>query len=128
MILYILLIIIAIGVLLASEMGQALLSLLIKLMLIAGGLYLAFWIMVVVVGATRAAMYNGLLEAIFILVLLYLLFNAGYYLIKTFKNKINEKYPKISPFWHKHKKRIFWSVCGLMFLFELGLIIIAIIK
>ena len=42
--LYILLIIIAIGVLLASEAGKAFLSLLIKLALIAGGLYLCFWV------------------------------------------------------------------------------------
>jgi len=47
---YILLTIIAIGVLLASEAGQAFLGLLIKLALIAGGLYLAFWVVIIAIG------------------------------------------------------------------------------
>lgn len=47
--LYALLIIIAVGVLLASQAGQELLSVLFWLALIAGGLYLAFWIVMIVI-------------------------------------------------------------------------------
>jgi hypothetical protein len=48
--LYFLLIIIAIGVLLASEAGQELLGILWKGALVAGGLYLGFWIIVLITG------------------------------------------------------------------------------
>jgi hypothetical protein len=48
--LYILLIIIAIGVLLASEGGKVLLGWLIKFALVAGGAYLGFWIVVIIWG------------------------------------------------------------------------------
>lgn len=48
--LYFLLIIIAIGVLLASEDGQKFLLLLIKIAIFAGGAYLAFWIVVLAIG------------------------------------------------------------------------------
>ncbi len=48
--LYILLVIIAIGVLLASEGGKVLLGWLIKFALIAGGAYLGFWIVVIIWG------------------------------------------------------------------------------
>ena len=48
--LYILLIIIAIGVLLASTAGQELLKVLFILALIAGGAYLGFWIVVILWG------------------------------------------------------------------------------
>ena len=63
--LYLLLIIIAIGVLLASEAGKALLGLLIKLALIAGGLYLGFW--VVVIGIAYAGGFLQLVVDILIL-------------------------------------------------------------
>jgi hypothetical protein len=48
--LYILLIIIAVGVLLASEDGKELLGSIIKLLLIGGGLYIAFWIVMLAIG------------------------------------------------------------------------------
>lgn len=48
--LYFLLIIIAVGVLLASEAGKELLGWLIKFAIFAGGAYLAFWIVVIVIG------------------------------------------------------------------------------
>ncbi len=48
--LYLLLIIIAIGVLLTSEAGKTLLGWLVILTLVAGGLYLAFWIVVIAIG------------------------------------------------------------------------------
>lgn len=48
--LYILLIIIAVGVLLASEGGKELLGWIIWLAMIAGGLYLGFWIVVIIIG------------------------------------------------------------------------------
>jgi hypothetical protein len=49
-IIYILLIIIAVGVLLASEAGKELLGWLIKLAIFAGCAYLGFWIIVIVFG------------------------------------------------------------------------------
>lgn len=48
--LYVLLGIIAIGVLLASEDGKELLSMLGTLALIAGGLYVGFWAVVIIIG------------------------------------------------------------------------------
>lgn len=48
--LYILLIIIAVGVLLASEAGKELLGWIIKLLLIGGVLYIAFWIVMLAIG------------------------------------------------------------------------------
>lgn len=48
--LYVLLIIIAVGVLLISAEGKELLSVLWKLALIAGGLYLAFWVVILGIG------------------------------------------------------------------------------
>lgn len=48
--LYILLIIIAVGVLLASEAGKELLNWIIILLLIGGGLYIAFWVVIFAIG------------------------------------------------------------------------------
>jgi len=118
--LYILLIIIAIGVLLLSEIGKGLLSLFVGLAIIAGGLFIAFWVVVMVFGLftsdTAVSFYNripNILGGLIILVFLYfvLITLIGFYnktnskMQKT-KEKILAKYPRIISFWRKFKKII----------------------
>ena len=90
--LYILLIIIAIGVLLASEAGQALLGLLIKLALIAGGLYLVFWIVVIVISLLSN---KGIRDDVFIII-------SGSVLSAGFLYWMNKKVYKFTE-WKQHK-------------------------
>jgi hypothetical protein len=100
--LYFLLIIIAIGVLLASPAGQQLLGLLLILALIIGGLYLAFCVVVLGIGFLTTDTGQGLLGFLGIMVVLF----GGNYLIKNIRNKVINKYPKIIPFWEKHRRKI----------------------
>jgi hypothetical protein len=107
---YILLIIIAIGVLLISTEGKELLGILGILALIAGGLYFGFWILMFgiafITSGTASSFVSWILQVFFSLcavVALFAvlggLFYGGYRIIKPIKNKINEKLLKISPFW-----------------------------
>lgn len=64
-------IIIAIGVLLASEAGQAFLGLLIKLAIIGGLLFLGFWIVVIVIGLlSDKGIRDGMLTALVVIMLI----------------------------------------------------------
>lgn len=96
--LYILLIIIAIGVLLASEPGQEFLALLIKLAVIGGLLYLGFWMIVMTIAfftsdtgwSLLTGGYHfliGIFEIIAGFVILWILYIGGNHLIKVMKNK-----------------------------------------
>ncbi|KKP89816.1 hypothetical protein A2456_00080 [Candidatus Nomurabacteria bacterium RIFOXYC2_FULL_36_19] len=86
--LYFLLIIIAIGVLLASEAGQAFLGLLIKIALIAGVAYLAFWLVIIVWGLLSD---KSIMEGIFTVIGTVILIIYIGYLIYTVYKKLETK-------------------------------------
>lgn len=111
--LYFLLIIIAIGILLASEDGKWLLYFLLQLSVVVGGLYLVFWIIMLAIAFFTSKTFTDTLLGIgsifiglLILAGIVLVFYISYCSIKTLKNKVNKKYPRISLFWHKYKKII----------------------
>lgn len=127
--LYILLTIIAIGVLLASEAGQAFLGLLIKLAIIGGLIFLGFWIVVIVIvfftsdtGKSFAGGTFLLIGGIFILAGLY---NGGNYLVRTARDKGKRteawKYIKNLPF---KVIKYWWEKSKVTFIFALPLILL----
>lgn len=78
--LYILLGIIAVGVLLASQEGKELLSVLGTLALIAGGLYVGFWVVMIIIGLLSD---KGIRESVFTVLgyigLLFLICYLGFF-------------------------------------------------
>jgi cytochrome c biogenesis protein CcdA len=109
--LYILLIIIAIGVLLASEAGKTFLGLLIKLALVVGGLYLGFWI--VVIGIAFAGGISQFVVDILSLAFFVGIIIGGNYLIGIAINKKKrmEVWIKIKESYIKNKSSyIAWGI------------------
>ncbi len=106
--LYFLLIIIAIGVLQLSTEGKGLLNSLYILALIAGGIYLVFWIVIIAIAFftsdTGKSFFNGtiqLVEGILVLVAIYYGWN---YLIKLKnKDKRVEVWKKLKESYKKNK-------------------------
>ncbi len=125
--LYFLLIIIAIGVLLASEAGQELLRGLFWLALIAGGLYLTFWIIVIAVALFTSDTGKSFATGAFYLIgIIVVVFCGINYLIKTEKNKekqveILEKIKSKISFiskedWKQHKIKTIFFILSLIFI------------
>lgn len=137
---YILLTIIAIGVLLASEAGKELLALLIKLTLIVGGLYFGFWIIIIAIsiftGNSMRSFISGasqqfagimdwltwLIMGIYLIAIFYL---CGKYLFDNLKEK--EKRVKVwrelksgiktyfAKEWKQHRIRTIFLIPSLVF-------------
>jgi len=84
--LYILLIIIAVGVLLASESGKTLLGWIVLLAVIAGGLYLGFWIVVILISLFSDKYNTEIIDNIFTVIgAIMLTVYAGYGVYSLYK-------------------------------------------
>lgn len=122
--LYFLLIIIAIGVLLASEAGKELLNSLWILGLIAGGAYLAFWIVVIIWGLLSD---KDIRDSIFTVIGTIMLAGyAGYGLYIAYKRlKTKEKRAEIITKL-KNKLKYEWKEHKARFCFVIALVLIII--
>ena len=115
--LYFLLIIIAVGVLLASEAGKELLGWLIKFAIFAGGAYLAFWIVVIAIGLLSD---KGIRESIFTFIGAIMLIGYGIYGIYLAYKRLKTKEKraeivvklknKIKYEWREHKAKFIFIV------------------
>lgn len=109
--LYILLIIIAVGVLLISEQGQSLLKGIINLLLIFGGLYILYWIVIFIVGGISNLDKTTKDNIISVIGGIFLLFAIGFYLYglykKIKKGELSFKTIKtwLTNSWHQNKAR-----------------------
>lgn len=117
--LYILLVIIAVGVLLISEEGKGILRLLMKLALIAGFLYLGFWILMAVIAFFESPTGKGVLSSIegFLLLLVGLVLlgviGAGLGLLKK---KISSRFPRFIVYYEKNMTLVHASILGVIIL------------
>lgn len=135
-IIYILLIIIAVGVLLASEAGRGLLRVLLTLAFIAGGLYLAFWTVVFAIAfftsnagkdfvSGVSQFFLPIMGSIILILILIWLYYGGKNLIKTLGDKDKRvKFWKgikngVKVFfikeWRQHKIRTIFFMLSLIF-------------
>lgn len=124
--LYILLIIIAVGVLLASETGQKLLGLLGILAMIGGLLYLGFWVVVIVIGLlsdesikdTIFVVVGAIMLTVYVIYIahkVYKGFKNGNYSIQSMGRSIKSKFIKA---WKRDRtNKTFIIILSLFFLF-----------
>ncbi len=124
--LYILLIIIAVGVLLASEAGQDFLRVLGILALIAGGLYLAFWVVVIAIGllsvrGIRDTIVTSLGWVVLVGFAVHLIYKAykgfknGDYTIQSIRQKLWREIKSWFIKWKHHKGWIIFIILSLVY-------------
>ena len=109
-ILFILLVIIAIGVLVSSESGKVLLNWILVVLGIAGLIGFVFCLVIFLIDFLNSSAFKNFIDWINN-VWTSLLFLGGlwifiwflYYLVKSVKNEINNKFPQVGSFCHKHK-------------------------
>lgn len=129
--LYILLVIIAVGVLLMSEEGKKILGWLFVIALIGGGLYVGFWVVMIIIGLISGVSENTMDDILSIVGILFFGIIIFLYISNIYKKIKNEQITRktvtnsvkkfLIEMWQEHKIAVVFLGASLLFITYLSI-------